>query len=159
MGTDIFMYLVKDNKIVKDDIYKGRDSEWFQNLQGDGWDDIYDELTRHYGVSPQAPLSLAKKANEAYHFDRIYMSVKDFKDWFTQYKPHLKAGWVTTYDKWNYETRGAIPDEKRFLDKEDNINDYHFIEYTDEFDKNLWLYNYLVDNNIEDDVDITYWFG
>lgn len=159
MGTDIFMYLVKDNQIVKDDIYKGRDSEWFQNLRGDGWDDIYDELPRHYGVSPQAPSNLAEKANETYHFDRMYMSVKDFKDWFDQYKPPLRAGWVTTYDKWNYERRGAIPDEKRFLDKEDNINDYHFIEYTDEFDKSLWLYNYLIDNNIEDDVDITYWFG
>ena len=159
MGTNIFMYLVKDNKIVKNDIFNGRDSEWFQNLQGNGWDDIYDELPRHYGVSPQAPSSLATKANEVYHFDKLYMSVKDFKDWFNQYKPQLRAGWVTTYDKWNYETRGTIPDEKRFLDKEDNINDYHFIEYTDEFDQSLWLYNYLIDNNIEDDVDITYWFG
>ena len=158
MGIDIHMYLVKDKKIVKENIYKGRDSEWFNNLQGDGWDDVYDTFPVEYGVSPQAPSELNEKANEKFYFDRRYISVKAFKDWFIQHRPDLRAGWVTTYDRWNYKRRGVLPDEKRFLDKEDNKNDYHFIEYSDENDQSLWLYNYLKDNNIEDDVDIIYWF-
>lgn len=162
MGTDIYMYLVKDGKYVKEDIYKERNSDWFNNLQSNGWDEVYDYLPVNYGLSPQAPTDLSEKHLESRgYYGFRHISVKDFEDWFLKYLPDIHAGWFTTHDKWLYERKNIIKEDniKWFLDKDDNIHDYHFMEYIDENDQSLWLFDYLVRNNIEDDVDITYYFG
>lgn len=162
MGTDIFMHLVKDGKYVEKDIYEWRDSDWFGNLQNNGWDEIYDYFPADYGLSPQAPSDLSEKHLESCcYYGFRHISVKDFKDWFVKYHPEVHAGWFTTYDKWLYERKNILKEDsiKWDLDKDDNIHDYHFMEYIDENDQSLWLYNYLIKNNIEDNVDITYYFG
>ena len=50
MGVDIHMFVIKDNEILKDDMFDGRNSEWFNNLSGTSISDpTYHELCRHSG--------------------------------------------------------------------------------------------------------------
>ena len=133
MGTDIFMYLVKDNKIVKNDIYKGRDSEWFQHLQGDGWDDIYDELPRHYGVSPQAPLSLEKKAN--IYFTKLQEIDKENEE--KEKKEKL--------DEENQIEFGIDENNPYFTDNEDNVPECHIKFTSSQFNQ----FTYILFKNFE----------
>jgi hypothetical protein len=161
MGRDIHMYLVKKGKATED-IYPGRNSEWFSNLIGDGWDDEYDYLPTEAGISPQAPKTLdfdeTDLRSKLYH-SFFYISVGKFREWFEHYRPDLKAGWVDTYTKWQIERKHLMPHEVNTVLPEDvNTTDYHFVEFVDEYDQSRWLYNYLKDNHYRDDVDITFWF-
>ena len=154
------MYIVKDNKAIRENIFDGRNSEWFGNLQGEGWDDEYNHFPRKFGFSSQAPEDLIhryEKRDGYYGF--YYVNVQEFKDWFQRYRPDKKAGWCTTYDKWRIENKGFIPDELQYkLHAEDIIEDMHFIEYTNLYDCSAWLFTYLVENEIDNDADITYFF-
>ena len=45
MGVDIHMFVVKDKEVLKEDIFEGRNSQWFNNLQGSYVTDLaYDHL-------------------------------------------------------------------------------------------------------------------
>lgn len=160
MGVDIHMYIVKNNEYLAKNIYNGRNSEWFGNLQGEGWNDEYDELPIKYGYSNQTPKDYKEQYNKNnYYYGFCYINVKDFKDWFIKYRPDKDAGWVTTYEKWKIAEKGWVPDDiKHSLDKNDNINDMHFIEIVDDYDCSKWLYNYCNDHSIPDDADIIYCF-
>jgi hypothetical protein len=160
MGMDIWLNLVKNGKYVKQNIFDGRDSDWFANLRKEGDDEEYEYLNTGYGYSDQAPAEYKEKYNkENDYFDFYYVSVKDFKEWFEKYRPDKKAGWATTYEKWRIENKGLIPEVLPIYIPEDaNMADMHFIEYENKYDCSKWLYNYLVDNDIEDDVDIAYCF-
>ena len=161
MGVDIHLFLVKDKKMVREgNIFNGRNSEWFANIQGNGDDDIYDTFPVYkYDVSDQAPDELIKKAHGDWYYGYRSIRVGDFKAWFEKHHPDKQAGWVTTYEKWRYEKQGVIPyDSKHHLDKDDIIEDWCFIEWEDPYDCSRWLYNYLIEGEIDDDADITYWF-
>lgn len=162
MGMDICMHIVKNGRFIKEDIFNGRNSDWFMKLQGKSIRDEYAKMPIKIGVSKQTPNYnenfIADKKEEGC-FDFFYISVKDFETWFEKYRPDIDAGWVSTYDKWRMERKGYCPDElPHWLDAEDNIADMHFVEYNDPYDCSGWLYSYLVDNNIDEDADITYWF-
>lgn len=44
MGTDIHMSIVtRDGKFRHRNIFDGRNSEWFGNLQNRGWNSVYNE--------------------------------------------------------------------------------------------------------------------
>ena len=164
MGVDISMYIVKDKKDISNTssswgIFDGRNSIWFNNLQQIGDNEIYNYLNIKPGISKQAPDDFSKYKNlDYYGFN--YISVKDFKDWFIKYRPDIDAGWISTYDKWRMEKKGYEPDYlPKYLDKDDDINDMHFVEYETIWDDcSIWLYNYLIDNKVPDEADITYWF-
>lgn len=161
MGMDIHLNVVKDGKYIMMDMFDGRNREWFNNLMGDGSEEVYDYLPRKYGISNQAPINIATEHLEkAGYFGMNTINVKNYKEWFIKYRPDKHAGWVTTYEKWNYETRNIAPpdDLPQYLNKDDIIEDMHFIEYVDEYDCSAWLYLELVENNIDDDADIIYWF-
>ena len=162
MGVDIHMYIVKNKNIIKENVFDGRNSEWFNNIQGDGNSDEYDHFPIYkYGVSEQAPDELIKEANEDYYYGHRTVKVSDFKQWFNKYRPDKQASWVTTYDKWRIENKGFTPDDfdyKFQLNKDDVIEDWHFVEWIDRYDCSAWLYNFLLEEKIDDDADITYWF-
>lgn len=159
MGMDIHMSIVKDNKIVAEDIFDGRNSEWFRNMQGEGNDIEYEYLPLCFGVSPQAPEVLKNEYNEEYMFKQIYISVEKFKDWFSKYKPHLEAGWVRVYDKWAWDNKGIRFEEVRYTIPEgENPCEWCFVEYEKEYDCSHWLYDFLIENKVPDDADITYCF-
>ena len=94
-----------------------------------------------------------------YYFDHRSVKVHDFLDWFTTYHPEIEAGWVTTYDRWRIFNKGYIPENpQHYLHEDDVMEDMHFVEYENPYDCSKWLYNYLIDNKVPDEADITYWF-
>ena len=161
MGRDMYMHIVKDGQIIKKDIFDGRNSEWFSNMSEEGWDDEYDFLNIKYGISPKANKDIFTGTEEdKKYYNFYYVSVKDFCDWFINYRPDMRAAWVSTYDKWRIENKGYIPeDPAHYLSKDDVIEDMHFVEYINKYDCSLWLYEYLMNNNIDMEADITYWIG
>ena len=160
MGADIHMSIVKNNRYLAKNIYNGRNSEWFDNLQGEGWKDEYNELPIKYGYSNQTPENYKEKYNENnYYYGFRYINVGDFKNWFIKYRPDKDAGWVTTYEKWKIENKRWVPDDvKHYLDKEDNIDDMHFIEFENPYDCSKWLYDYCIKHHISNKADIIYCF-
>ena len=157
IGADIHSYIVKDKKIIAKDLYEGRNSEWFNNLQ-QGEDIEYDHFQwyKQFGFSPQAPDELEKKCSkEKGYYGFFYISVKDFKDWFEKYKPYLKAGWASTWEAWAIKNKGYVPDYlSRYKDNEENV----FVEYDDVYEPSRHIYNYFVNNKIDDDADLQVFF-
>lgn len=51
---------------------------------------------------------------------------------------NIDAGWITTYDKWKWETKNIPPyDVYKYLDtlgSDINVEDYHFVELPTEDD-------------------------
>lgn len=158
---DIHMHIVNNGEIIRDDIFDGRNSEWFNNLQNRGYDFEYKDLPTEWGISPQAPPEFMDYQEKDYYFGFFYVSVKKYKEWFIKYRPDKDAGYVSTYDKWRMENKNYVPyDTPSDLStiEEYMRGDMHFVEYEKEYDSSRWLYEYLIDNNIPEDADITYWF-
>ena len=43
------------------------------------------------------------------------ISVKDFKDWYERYKPYKRAGYLTVYQAWLYNSKGITPYEEDII--------------------------------------------
>jgi len=160
MGMDITLSIVKDKNYIAEDIYPGRNTEWFNNMMQRGNNALYDLLPIYHENSSQAPedwINYYGNVDNCY-FGNSYVSVKDYKEWFEKYKPHVDAGWVYTYEKWEYETRGVEPEVYHFLPDNANINDMHFIEIEDNWNPAKWLYDYLDEHKVPLDADIQYCF-
>lgn len=159
MGVDIHMNVVLGKKIVAKSIFDGRNSEWFDNLQLNNYDNEYDYLNIRFGFSPQIPDDMKKEGSDQFYYGHHYFNVGEFLSWFQKYRPDRDAGWVTTYDKWRIENKGYVPEDvQHFLYKEDNREDMHFVEFINPYDCSGWLYKYLINNNIDREADVTYWF-
>ena len=83
------------------------------------------------------------------------LNKNDYLDWFNQYKPYIKAGYFTEYDKWLIENKGYIPDEDEVITHIENIEHpeiYTFITYKDMYspDKNIISNIDITDDSIED---------
>lgn len=157
---DIHLNIVKNKNYIASDIFPGRNTEWFNNMMQKGNNNLYDFLSIHEGNSPQAPDSWGNYygSDDHSYFGNNYIHVKDFKDWFEKYKPHLDAGWVTRYEKWEYETREVIPKVLHFLPDDKNINDMIFTEIENKWDCAKWFYDYMAEHEIPLDADIQYCF-
>ena len=162
MGMDMRLDIVQNKNYIASDIFPGRNSEWFNNMMQRGNNSLYDFLPVHGGNSPQVPDSWANyygsEDNRDCYFGNNYITVKDYMKWFEKYKPHIDAGWVTTYEKWEYETRGVEPEVYHFLPDNANINDMVFIEVENKYDCSRWLYDYLLEHKIPLDADLQYCF-
>ena len=160
MGRDIHLSILStEGEVLKYDIFDGRNSNWFDNMSGKGWDIEYNHLNICYGFPESTPEDFVKHYEDRSYFDRRYINVNNFCNWFEKYRPDLDAGWVSTYDKWRIEKKGYIPEEPiHYLETTDNINDMHFVEFENKYDCSKWLYNYLKDNNIPKDANIVYCF-
>ena len=161
MGKDIHLNIISaEGEVLKQNIFDGRNSEWFNNMSGDGWDTEYEHLNICYDFPDNTPEDFAKRyEDKRTYFDRRFVNVNDFCTWFEKYRPDLDAGWVSTYDKWRIEKKGYIPNEPiHYLETADNINDMHFVEFENKYDCSRWLYNYLKDNHIPASANIVYCF-
>lgn len=160
MGMDIHLFIVKNKEYIAEDIFDGRNSTWFNNLQGRGYDEEYDSLPRNYGISDEAPEEWTHHyEDKSSYFGHYYLNVKEFKDWFLKYRPDEDAGWVTRYEAWAYKHKGIEPEYlQKKLSHDDIIKDMKFIKITNKYDCSAWLYCYLIDNDIPDDATIQYCF-
>ena len=159
MGVDIHLYICKDEKYIAEDIFDGRNSEWFQNMQKCGNDEVYDSLPLEHGISNQAPAEWNEYANKFGYYGFYYIKVGEFCDWFIAHRPDEDAGWVTRYEAWAYRYKEIEPEYlKKKLDKDDVIEDMKFIKVINKYDCSAWLYCYLMDNSIPEDAIIQYCF-
>lgn len=161
MGLDINMHIIdKDGNFIAEDIFDGRNSEWFHNLMGDssGWDDEYEELIMNYYFPDNIPDKV--KEEMEWSFSPRSIIVEDYLDWYAKYKPFLHAGWVHKHDAWKIKNKGYIPEEvQHYLYEEDIIEDMEFIEYENKYDCNIWLSTYILENKIPRDAIIIYHFN
>ena len=124
MGVDIHLYICKDEKYIAEDIFDGRNSEWFQNMQKCGNDEVYDSLPLEHGISNQAPAEWNEYANKFGYYGFYYIKVGEFCDWFIAHRPDEDAGWVTRYEAWAYRYKEIEPEYlKKKLDKD--LKEYH----------------------------------
>lgn len=162
MGKDIHMFVLDDvrNEILKEEIFEGRNSEWFSNISGDGWDQEYDYLPIKYGMPEEAPKKfqcLYEHAKQNFYFDFRYFTVGEFKTWYEKYKPALKAGWASVYEEWKYKNKNICPKDLPTIKPDDN-DEYVFMEYEDNYDCSKWLYEYIKENHFLNNVIIFYYF-
>ena len=159
MATDIHMYLInKDGAIINDNLYDGRNYHWFDNITEKGTDPEYEYYPAHYGLPLSKDIKIPKKIKDEYakncYYDFYYMKLKDYIDWFLEYKPHIKAGYFTEYDKWLIENKGYVPDEDEVITNVEAIEHpelYMFMIYENIYnpDKDI-ASNINVDGSIED---------
>ena len=156
MGVDIHTFIVKDKKIIAENLYDGRNSEWFNNLQGRGDDIEYERLYTMYGISPQAPDEFNEKYSQKNgYYGFYYISVGEFKEWYEKYKPYLKAGWASVWDAWAIKNKGYIPDYlSHYKEDESEV----FIEYNDLYEPSRHIYEYLIEHEIDNDADFQFFF-
>lgn len=149
MGVDIHMKLIdKYGNIVIEDLYDGRNPEWFDNLMNRGYGEEYDELPRISGIPEvvdDKTREIYNKENHGCYYGFYHMKMTDFVDWFNKYRPDMSAGWVRAYDAWAYEHKGVIPDLYRYLDNEDIIEEMRFIEVVNPYDPNRLVMDRLVE--------------
>lgn len=160
MGVDIHMSIInKNGEYIEKNVDDDRDYEWFDNLQGNG-DNLYDTFPYEYGIPENSPKDITEDYNDNCYYGFHHILVKDFLNWVEKYKPEVDAKWVSTYDKWLYETKGIYPHgASRYLDEDMNTADYHFIEVVDKGDHTKWLYDKIKNNeNICEDDYIVYYF-
>ena len=165
MGVDIHMFVVKDKEVLKEDIFEGRNSQWFNNLQGSYVTDLaYDHLPvkRSWKEECGIPNELITeyKKEDCYYGHRM-IRVSDYINWFNKYKPDLTAGWVTKYDAWAYYNKGIVPKDIYHNLKEADLasEDAVFIEIKLNGCA-TWLCEYLtnVKNGIPCDAYVIYCF-
>lgn len=163
MGMDITMYIIDENKIIAEDIFPGRNRSWFDNMMGEGEDEEYNYLPAMRGI-PAFAAKLSEdldveKLREKFYFGFHSIKVCDYIEWYRTYKPDIDAGWVTTYDKWCWEHKCIMPEDVYHTLPEDaRIEDWHFIEFYNDYDNARWLFSYLVDNQIPANAYIVYYF-
>ena len=160
MGVDIHLSIIsKDGEYRCNDIYDGRDGEWFDNLCGNYSNESYQNFPRRHGIPMVAPEDLKKAEEEGSYYNFYHVNVGEFLEWFVEARPDVDAGWVSTYDKWLYERKKVVPELNRFLGEEDNPYDFHFIEVENPWDSSRWLYEYILEReDITVDDFIVYFF-
>lgn len=162
MGVDIHMHIVsKDGESKYEDIFDGRNTRWFDNISHNVIDEVYDSFPCKYGLPELVPEAIKHdfEHREEGYYDFFYVNVEKFMMWFLHKRPDLDAGWVRTYDKWLYEKKDIIPELTRYLEKEDNLNDYHFIEVIDPYESSRWLYEFITSHDdLHPEDNIVYYF-
>lgn len=162
MGVDIHMNIVtKDGKYRCEDIFDGRNSEWFDNLCENYHSEFYQNFPRRHGIPEAVPESIGKDFTDedSCYYDFYHINVGEFLEWFEEARPDIDAGWVSTYDKWLYEKKKIIPEISHWLDEDANPYDYHFIEVENPWDCSKWLYEFINERkDISPDDFIVYYF-
>lgn len=179
MGVDIYLHIVsKEGKMLHKNIFDGRSHEWFENMKGwgQGWDVEFKHWYPEYGIPDNSPeevkviyddctRSLVK--GESYS-DREHFGYYDFrtatvKQWiifFEKYRPDRDAGWIRKYDAFLLKRKGIIPDEvQHYLDSDDRIEDFEWIEFDKKYDCSYWLYDFIMANQVPEDAYLVYYFG
>lgn len=115
MGADIHIHAFKRNEILATDMAHGmRNYEWFDALSGANptdFDESYiffpDSCNRIdvKEICPKMDEIIENDINSGGFYGLNIYSLRDLIVWAESYKPNLKAGWVTRWEKWAYENK------------------------------------------------------
>lgn len=142
MGVDIHMYLIsKEGELIKDKLFKGRNSEWFDNLSKRGTDPAYLYLDSKQGLPENIPDIIKEESKWCYGYR--YVTLNDYFYWYQTHKPYLKAGWVRTYDKWACEAKNIMPEDEDVYQEKPKGDDWEFLEYNDIYCPDSKIYKSL----------------
>ena len=160
MGVDIHMSIIsKDGESRCENIFDGRDTEWFDNISGNYCSEFYQNFPLRNGLPDTIPEIIKKDQESGDFYNFFHVNVGEFLEWFLATRPDVDAGWVCTYDKWLYEKKNIIPELAHWLDEEDNPYDFHFIEIENPWDTTRWLYEFITERkDITSDDYIVYYF-
>lgn len=162
MGMDIHMRLIKKSTgfVIFDDLYDGRNSEWFNNLIGSGYGEVYDKLFWEKGL----PDCITEGTDfEAYHNSRDWgafgfqwIPAQDYVEWYEVYRPQVDAGYVTEWENWAYENGRYNPFESgiaHYIGDSANKDHYIFREFVNNYCPDTRVYDKitsLVNEDIND---------
>ena len=144
MGMDIHTYICDEDGVIKyRDIWEGRNSDFFADLSGNGYDRVYEKLDIKFGLSECAEFEIPKKEQEEC-FNFRHIRVGDFIKWFEVYRPDVVAGWCTKYEAWLYKNKDIAPYElNERLYEDDVIGDREFIVIEKKYDCAKDIYKFF----------------
>lgn len=162
MGIDIHMRLIKKSTgfVIFDNLYDGRNSEWFNNLIGRGYDEVYSKLWWNVGLPDCITEGIDyevwrnPKDYGAYGFQ--WISVQEYIKWYEKYRPYVDAGYVTEWENWAYENGRYNPFNHgiaHYIADDVNADRFIFREFIDEYCPDTVVYNKitsLVNEDLED---------
>ena len=158
MGWDITIKIYDKNKKFKKNIdFDGRDSEWFDNLRGRGWERVYDCLDsyKEYDIEEYIEDYASK-----WYSDGFRITVENFRNWVNKCKPFLCAGWVHKYTEWEFRKRGLIPKEDdvyKYLPADERPKeDFVWLEWTNDYNNDVWLLSNIEDLEENDSIIILF---
>lgn len=134
MGVDIDIKIInKDGKILVDNILNGiRNYEWFDNLQGRGFNAAYNYL-------PKNRINEINTENldiDEFDYGVTAYRLQEFLDWYETYSPNWYAGWVPKWKAFNYRERNIplSPEDLLFMVDKDEVHNYEWVEYANPYD-------------------------
>lgn len=152
MGVDIHMSIIsKRGEYKYHDIFDGRDTEWFDNITGN----YYNEAYQHFPIMNSLPEIVPDKIKENFekaadygYYNFFHVNIGEFIEWFMEARPDIDAGWLSTYEKWLYEKKHIIPQTlPHELDEECNPYDYNFVEVENIYEGSRWLYEFITEHS------------
>ena len=162
MGIDIHMSLVKKSTgfVIFDNLYDGRNSEWFNNLIGRGYDEVYSKLSWNVGcpdcITEGEGYEAWCKPAEYGGYGFQWIPAKEYIDWYEKYRPYLDAGYLTEWENWAYEHNRYDPfkhEIRHYLADGDRKENYIFREFIDKGCPDIHVYKQIIPipyENIED---------
>ena len=159
MGMDIHMKIVKDKKVILDNVFEGRNREWFDDLMHQEYE-IYSFLPMKYGWDNEiVPQELIDQYND-WCFNFQMVKVGDFKSWYREKSPDYEAGFVPRYDAWQYEARKIYPPEiyKYWHKDEMTAEGWVWGIFENKYSCDRQVFNNIIDNHISDNAWIVFCF-
>ena len=107
MSINIHMHIIRNQQFIEKDILNGYSNpKWFDELQLNSCNRDYEKFPVKSGIPKVVPEQIINDYNSGNNYYRFYyITIKDFLDWCDKVNPWLKAGWATTYQKWQYENK------------------------------------------------------
>ena len=124
MGADIHIHLIDKDKVIKENLYDGRNYEWFDALKETYYEgyEVYKYLPTSFGFPEEMPPIYSKYNTDTDYYGHHYISLADLVAWFNEYHPEIKAGWVHEYDAWLYNIKGIDINENESEFNKENYN-------------------------------------
>ena len=162
MGADIHMRLIRKSTgfVVLDDLYDGRCLEWFDNLTGRGYNEVYSKLSWRFGlpdcITEGEDFEIYQNPHDYGGYNFQWIPAKEYIDWYEKYRPYLDAGYLTEWENWAYEHSRYDPfkhEIRHYLADGDREENYIFREFIDKGCPDIHVYKQIISlpyENIED---------
>ena len=160
MGVDITMHIVRNKEKIFEDIFDGRNYDFFHGLTNTcpehSLGDRSGFLNKQHGWENKEE---QKKLEELGYYNFYTVKVKDYIEWYKFYEPNMRAGWITRKQAWLLDHYNIEPDDYfSSLNKDDITKDMIFKDWETYDCGYKYLYDFINDNHLEANDQIIYCF-